>query len=488
MMARPIPTAVPRRARSAFADADVCDAAGLHMVPGAPRVLFGQDRWRMQLADAHRQIQPYELDWDFTPILNPAWRVVAKEILLALLAPQHEAVVQCPHAPRTVRSPRTCYRHLVYLTLWFNFLTRCGIHRLDEVTQEMCARHLEEQSWSAPSLGLPRWRLDPESVTIVVKAMQAITVYAEVLSTDAYAEGFVPWAGRPASAVTGAKPRGENAVGPVPNELLQPLLATCLFLVNVVGPHVAEVVEARRAHEESRARMPVARIADVPRLRALCEQLRQGAEPLPKVAANQIARYPDRGDDALRPLAWTHLVSLAGFRAIADNAKPHLRTVLLDVAAEVGFAGAWARNAPSIPRHGGNAPIPWSAPLAGDDLRTAVGNILTACAVATSALSGMRSSELLELEVGCRHAARAVPGGGRRFRLSGKVIKHQRFGGIPDEWVVIEDVDRAISLAERLVGRPRGSALFGNVDLTVRVRSLGPGWNVPGCAPAGGCR
>ncbi|MDO0938944.1 hypothetical protein QQY66_47220 [Streptomyces sp. DG2A-72] len=410
----------------------MCDVASLRLAAGARRVVFDQDRWRMDLADAHRQIAPYELDWDFTPILNPAWRVVAKEILLALLAPQHEAVVECPHAPRTTRSPRTCYRYLVYLTLWFNYLTSCGIHRLAEATQEMCARHLEEQSWSAPLRGLPRWRLDPESVTIVVRTVQVIALYAELLSTDAYRAGFVPWDGRPAAAVTGVKARGENAVQPVPDELLQPLLATCLYLVEVVGPHVADVVEDRRAHEEMRAKGPVARIADVPRLKALCEEFRERAEPLPKISANQIARYTHLHGDPLRPLAWRHLVSLAGFRKIADTAKPHLAPVLVEVAKDMGFAGPWARNAPSIPRYGDNEPVPWTAPLAADDLRTAVGNMLTACAVVTSALSGMRSSELLELEVGCRTTVRTVAGG-RRFRLSGKVVKNQRFGGVPDE-------------------------------------------------------
>ncbi|WP_411153451.1 integrase, partial [Streptomyces sp. A30] len=361
---------------------------------------------------------------------------------------------------------------LVYLALWFNYLTGCGINRLAEVTQEMCVRHLEEQSWSAPSQGLRRRRLDPESVTIVVRTVQVITLYSELLSTDAYPAGFVPWDGRPAAAVTGVKARGENAVQPVPDELLQPLLATCLYLVEVVGPHLAEVVEARRAHEEIRAKGPVARIADVPRLKELCEEFRERGEPLPKVSANQIVRYTDRRGDPLRPLAWRHLVSLAGFREITDTAKPHLIPVLVEVAQDVGFTGPWARTAPTVPRYGDAEPIEWTAPLAADDLRTAVGNMLTACAVVTSALSGMRSSELLELEVGCRTPGQAVADGSRRFRLSGKVIKNKRFGGVPDEWVVIEQVDRAIAVAERLVGRPRGEALFGNVEFTVRVRTL----------------
>ncbi|MFJ1883578.1 MULTISPECIES: hypothetical protein [unclassified Streptomyces] len=89
------------------------------------------------------------------------------------------------------------------------------------------------------------------------------------------------------------------------------------------------------------------------------------------------------------------------------------------------------------------------------------------------ALSGMRSSELLELEVGCRTPARTVAGGGCRFRLSGKAIKNKRFGGAPDEWVVVEQVDRAIALAERLVGRPRGAVGLRHVSDVFWLPSFG---------------
>ncbi|CAO0837553.1 Integrase OS=Streptomyces microflavus OX=1919 GN=Smic_07850 PE=4 SV=1 [Streptomyces microflavus] len=72
--------------------------------------------------------------------------------------------------------------------------------------------------------------------------------------------------------------------------------------------------------------------------------------------------------------------------------------------------------------------------------------------VVTSALSGMRNSELLELSVGCRRQTQ-TESGGTRYRLAGRLIKGQKLGGVPDEWVVIEDVHRAVALAERLLGR-----------------------------------
>src|SRR5882757_1443676 len=234
MMPRMIPAPRPRRARSAFAGADVCEVAALRPPAGARRVLFEDRRWVLsELVDAHRMIAPGELVWDFDQILNPAWRIVAKEILLAMLAPQHEAVIECPHASRTLRSPRTCYRYLMRLTTWFNWLTAHGIHALEQLDQNMCERHLEEQSWSHPSLGLPRWKLDPESVTEVPRSMQALVTYKELLSADAYRDDFLPWNGRSPWQIVGGKKRGENATQPVGDDLFQPLLATCLFLVEV---------------------------------------------------------------------------------------------------------------------------------------------------------------------------------------------------------------------------------------------------------------
>lgn len=79
---------------------------------------------------------------------------------------------------------------------------------------------------------------------------------------------------------------------------------------------------------------------------------------------------------------------------------------------------------------------------------------------------------LLELSTGCRNLARATPGGGRRFRLAGRIIKGKKLGGVPDEWVVIEEVDRAVALAERITGGPKGAPVFSNVGITPRLERL----------------
>jgi integrase len=105
---------------------------------------------------------------------------------------------------------------------------------------------------------------------------------------------------------------------------------------------------------------------------------------------------------------------------------------------------------------------PWKArrpiPSPATSVLTAV---RTACLIVTAAASGMRTSELLELRVGCRRPPRTVTGGGQRFRLASKVIKGRQFGGQDDEWVVVAEIDQAVALAERLRGGDIGEPVFG---------------------------
>jgi hypothetical protein len=81
----------------------------------------------------------------------------------------------------------------------------------------------------------------------------------------------------------------------------------------------------------------------------------------------------------------------------------------------------------------------------------------------------MRSSELMELEVGCCHPPEEHGPGLVRYRLASKVIKGQPLGGTPDEWVVIEPAYQAAQLLERLHDNPQpGKPLLGRFAFDVR--------------------
>ncbi|MGW3926486.1 integrase [Streptomyces microflavus] len=420
--------------------------------------------------------------WEFEPILNPVWRVVAKEVVLALMAPTHEAVLECPFAERRLRSPRTSYRFLQRLTEWFNWLTEQGVTALGEVTQEMCEAYLEKRSWSIPIPDEPSRRLEPETTSEHVFCMKLVTWYDDLLSTDGYRPGFTPWPKKTSAQVVGRKViHGENKVQPLPDGILQPLLETCLYLVNVVGPHAVALLEDYRARTAPGENGTTANQSHAPLVHKLLDEIRASGDPLPKLSDKQMGhRYSQlllRGNrvlvkDPLGPLAWSHMARLIGFQRLSNDLRKILRPELQTLAAQVGFRRPWGRDAPAIPRSNDGELVPWTVPLGEEELRIVIDYLLTACLTVTSAMTGMRSSELLELSVGSRRTEKTLNGKNVRFRLAGRLIKFQKFGGIPDEWVVIEQVERAIALAERLVGRPKGEALFNTIELHGRLRNL----------------
>ncbi|MEU4897640.1 hypothetical protein AB0B12_34925 [Streptomyces sp. NPDC044780] len=99
-----------------------------------------------------------------------------------------------------------------------------------------------------------------------------------------------------------------------------------------------------------------------------------------------------------------------------------------------------------------------------------VGIVRTAAVIVLAAASGMRSSELMELEVGCCRSEESAPGL-IRYRLVSKVIKGQGLGGVIDEWVVIEPAYRAAELIECLHPDPvEGASLLGRFAFDIRYR------------------
>lgn len=245
-------TAPRSSSASVFAGADVCELAGLALTPGALRPIFDQDVWVLDgLADAHRLMGAAEKRWDFTVIANLAWRRTAKELMLALLAPAHEAVARLPHAHRNRLSPRTCRKHLHSLIKWLSWLEEHHVRSLSEVTQIHCDQFLQDAFVKHDPNGNRTENANtPGSVAARVWVLQLVAIYGELFSTDRYRPGFVPWNGTPANTVAGHQRAGENRTPPVPLPVLQPLLAACLYLVTTIGPHLVQLRDEFRQATE----------------------------------------------------------------------------------------------------------------------------------------------------------------------------------------------------------------------------------------------
>jgi len=194
-------------------------------------------------------------------------------------------------------------------------------------------------------------------------------------------------------------------------------------------------------------------------------------EPLPLAAEHAIRARMAAGwspDDPLTRLSLGLLARQAGFTQVWRQWIPHLRDRIEATLDLVGAEKPFGRNAVTVERADLTGALAWTLPLDRAEAVAVVGIVRTAAIVLLAAVSGMRSSELMELTVGC---SRLEDNGAGlvRYKLASKVVKGQHLGGVADEWVVIEPAYQAAQLLEQLHDNPNnGVPLLGRFAFDVR--------------------
>jgi hypothetical protein len=465
--------------RSVFAGGDVCGEAGLILPAGTPRPMFDDDVWDftkvaglpVQMADAMRRFA-------FAAITDPRWRLVAKEMVFAMLVPRHEAVALLPRAYRTALHLSTANGRLIELARFLNWLTRKGVTSLGDVDTGCCEAYLAHRRYVLDKDDVVVGELGPATRRSTAQAVIDLVNYRELFTTDRVAPGLRPWGGATASAIAGM-PSGRtmNKTPPLKDEVVQPMLAAALYLVSTIGPHAAElnrqVSEADRQWAQSSAgdfakvhRVPLAAFT-----RLLDKYARDG-EPLPLLPDHHRQDRIAAGwspDDPLTPIALNLLSRQAGFVQFNHHWLRDLREPIEATLRSVGAECCFARDGGLVERAGGQGSLAWSPPLHRLQAVALVGIVRTAAAAVIAAVSGMRAGELMELLIGCRRPVEEFGPGMVRYRLASKVIKGQPLGGTRDEWVVIEPAYQAVELAEQLHIDPRpGDLLFGRLAFGIR--------------------
>ena len=146
-----------------------------------------------------------------------------------------------------------------------------------------------------------------------------------------------------------------------------------------------------------------------------------------------------------------------------------MRDRIEETLSAVGAEKPFGRSSPAVERADGDGTVPWTLPLDRLEAVALTGIIRTASIALLAAVSGMRSSELMELETGCCRPPEQYADGLVRYRLASKIVKGQPLGGTPDEWVVIEAAYQAAQLLVRLHDDPRpGNPLLGRFAFDVR--------------------
>ncbi|MGP3941878.1 site-specific integrase [Streptomyces sp. 6N106] len=465
-------------ASSVFAGVDVCREAGLPLPEGVRRPVFEDDLWDLaevvglpiSLALQHRR-------FNFAAISNPRWRLVAKELVMALLAPHHEAVASLARAYRTPLHVSTSHGRLAELIRFMKWLTTHGVTNLEDLNSNDCDAYLAHRRYERDEDDIVVGERSSGTRRLAALIVTDLLNYRELFAADRVPADLRPWSGAAPSAIAEDKSGvGQNKTPPVSDEVLQPMLAAALHLVNVLGPHVVELAGQIRLADrgwstktddlKSSARLPLAEIN-----RVLAEYERAG-EPLPVMRPHHIQDRIDAGwptQDPLTPIAFSVLARQAGFRQFHTAWLPALRGPVEATLKVVGAERPFGRAAAQIEKADGNGTLPWTLPLHREEATTLIGVVRTAAILTLAAVTGMRASELMELQIGCRRPPEEYGPDLVRYRLASKLVKGQPLGGTRDEWVVVHDAYQAAALAEQLHDDPvEGNPLLGRFHFNSR--------------------
>jgi len=461
---------------SVFAGVDVCAEAALRLPAGTRRPVFEDDMWNFtEVIGLLTQMPLVNRRFDFTAIVDDRWCLVAKELVIALLAPRHQAVAVLPRAYRTALHLNTARGRLAELTRWLNWLTTQGVTSLGQVDAEYCEAYLAHRRYVRDDHGTLIGGRSPATRRAAAQIIVDLVNYRELFTADRFDASLRPWSGASPSAVAEMRSgRDGNKTPPVEDRVLQPMLAAALYLTGTLGPQVAELAgDARKATSTSR-RLPRPTLVPSEEITAVLDRHVEDHVPLPLLPLHdQRARLGDgwAPDDPLLTVSLNALANEAGVRQFRRGWLDSLRGPIEATLGEVGTAKPWGRDACSVPTANGDAHLTWTLPLHGSEVVALAGVVRTACIAVIAAVSGMRSSEIMEMQVGCRRPVQELSPDLARYRLASKVVKGQPLGGTKEEWVVVEPVYLAAGLAEELHDdREHGAPLFGRFSFPVRYR------------------
>jgi len=470
----PAPAARP----PAFAGAGICREAGFTLPEDAARPMFDDDSWDFtEVAGLPVQMRLSARRLDFTVIADTGWRTLAKELIFALLCPRHPAVAPLPRAYRMPLHLSTAKGRLDELATWFGWLAGKGIASLAEVDDDCCREYLAHRRYVLDGNGTVVGERSPAIRRRAAQVAVELVSYRELFSADRVSPGLRPWSGASATAVA-EMPSGRagNKTPPVHDSLLRPLLAAALHLVSAIGPHVPglirEVAEADRRWSSSTPGLSHAGRVPEKEFSALLDDYERNSRALPLLPAHHLRDRLESGwspDDPLAPVSLSLLARQAGFTQFPLRWLPALRDRIEAALSTVGTDKPFARGAAPAARADAGTAIPWTLPLDRLEATGLAGIVRTAAIITLAAVSGMRSSELMELRVGCCRPPESHGPGLVRYRLAGTIIKGQPLGGLADEWVVIEPAYHAARLLEQLHGNPEdGVPLLGRFAFDVR--------------------
>ena len=293
--------------------------------------------------------------------------------------------------------------------------------------EDCCAAYLAHRRQARDETGAVIGDHSPATRRAAAQVVIDLLNYRELFTADRLPGGLRPWGGASASAVAEMRSkREENEAPPVPGSVLQPLLAAALYAVTTLGSHAVQLAAELRETATMRSRAPQ-------RPRRTCRAEKSphapsrrssggppGPRALPELTSSLVRKRLANGWDTGDPLLTVNLDGLAreaGYWGFDSRWLPGLRPQIEAALAQRGVAKPFQRDAGAVDRADGHDALPWTIPLHRDEAEGLVGVVRTAVIIVILAVSGMRSSEVMELQVGSRQPPQELGPGLVRYRL-----------------------------------------------------------------------
>jgi hypothetical protein len=295
-MTTPLPGPGPLTGRSPFAGADVCQHAGLTLPPGARGPRFDDDLWDFTDVTGLPASMPLAVRrFAFEPISDLRWRLVAKELVFAMLAPRHEAVALLPRANRTPVHLQTANGRLGEAARFLNWLAGQGVASLGEVGDHHCEAYLLHRRQVLDGQEAVVGERSPGTRRRAAQVIIDLLNYGELFTADRPDPGLRPWGGATATAVAEMPSgRGMNKTTPLGDDVLRPMLAAALYLASAVGPHAIVLNQQVREADQQWGRSSpgeFAKVSHAPvtQITGLLDRYRSDGKPLPMLPGHVVS-------------------------------------------------------------------------------------------------------------------------------------------------------------------------------------------------------
>jgi hypothetical protein len=493
---------------------------------GLPR--FGDDRWDFRghphaIDKAHEPTWVY--DWRRAP--NPAHELAMREFAMGRM----NRPLRLPGVGRFMWPPSTTFLHLRSLEPFLAW-----------VDLQLAGKPLE---------AVDQDDLDVYAKTVLagrggqshkynrLRAVQVFFAYFTISATSEHTEDrlelslvtdLVPWAGKPVTGLIGRERRDQNRTPRIPPAVMDPLLRSALFYVEVAAGDILAAHRELQSYpcdaaygygiddyldrlDQFLADHPVPTFANgklaathlamasrIPRRHLQTPEARrrldaarheQGTEIVEETLAREDLReslrrfvaarrragrgipiydLPEGGRAGRKDVGDTNVALCLAMCGLYMPAARHWRQaapVLEEARAELGGEPGGMGTPISVKPETGQ---PWRDRFSPASLVVETRMLQTACFLVVTYLSGMRVDEVLALRAGCCHQDITADGLVYVHRLQSTLSKGQP-KPVTATWVVTEQVHRAVEVLEQLPRLPtRSTARPDKGTVTVRAR------------------